>query len=96
MKPAKPSHVNPSTTLHDLAEQYHQVAVAVIVSRAKGQPVDPGDVLAELAIGTEIGNRMREGRCAAMREALRAGATVEQVAAALDISRLDVATTLAA
>src|SRR5688572_25607022 len=82
-------------TLRELVEGYLSHRGALVAAEHRVGEPEPiarlrGDALAELAIGEQIAQRMRNGRWATVRAALRYGATVEDVAAALDLTAPEV------
>lgn len=82
--------------LRDLEAQLRELTMRSLLARAHGAPVDPLDVLAELAVTTEIAARMAQRRCATMAQALQAGASVGQVATAVDTDPAEVTVALSA
>ncbi len=95
-RPRSPREIGHDVSLGDLQERLHELAWRSLLAPTYGAPVDPADLLAELAVTTEIAARMAHRRCATMVAALRAGAHLGQVAAAADTDPAEVAAALCA
>ncbi|HEX2299680.1 MAG TPA: hypothetical protein VHH34_14400 [Pseudonocardiaceae bacterium] len=89
-QPTRPDEIPGALTLIDLAEQRHRHAAALLEHRhglaVLDGPEVAGHALAVLAYSTELSKRALYGRWVYATEALAAGASPDQVAAATDLT----------
>ncbi|GHH25962.1 hypothetical protein [Streptomyces rubradiris] len=86
--PRRPSDVVAGTPLTSLAQQRAAAGARLRTEHDRGQDAVVGDALAQLAVGEAIRRTVRSERGDMIAQALRLGATWEQVAAALDTTEL--------
>lgn len=82
----RPEDLGPVVPLRMLVELLGEVTGRVFAEQAAGGVLDVDDVLTVLAVRTRIGQEMTRPRWCWVRDALRAGATLPQIAEALAIA----------
>ncbi|WP_455355911.1 hypothetical protein [Streptomyces sp. SYSU K217416] len=84
----RPDDVPAGTPLTSLAEKRSEAGLRLLTKRSPDRDAAVGDALTQIALGEAIRRTVRSQRGSTVREALRLGATWEQVAAALDTTAL--------
>ncbi|MFJ8896701.1 hypothetical protein ACIRCZ_19115 [Leifsonia sp. NPDC102414] len=84
----RPDDVPAGTPLTSLAEKRSEAGLRLLTKRDRDQDAAVSDALTQIALGEAIRRTVRAQRGSTVAEALRLGATWEQVAAALDTTEL--------